>query len=62
MIHTTKTARMRGGAAYSGHTAFAGTGVMRSCGKCGVHRSQGGGTTHRLFGWIGACCAPKAAA
>lgn len=57
-----KTARVQGGAAYSGHTAFLGNGLLRSCGKCGVHRPQGGGSKHRLLGWVGACCAPKAGA
>ncbi len=42
---------------YIPNEQFKGSGFMRSCGKCGKHRLQGGGTVRRPWGWVGACCA-----
>lgn len=60
MSYDLTSAKTADGRPYAGNDRFLGCGVMRSCGRCGTHRSQVGGTTHRLFGWVGPCCAPKA--
>lgn len=38
-----------------------GTHTMRSCGKCGTHVTYVGGARHRVYGWIGNCCAVQRA-
>jgi hypothetical protein len=38
---------------YRGNDQYLGAGVRKSCGKCGEHKTPGGGWMHHLFGW---CC------
>jgi hypothetical protein len=47
-------ARLKDGRPYSGEQRFAGTGMTRSCGKCGQHRPLIG--FRKLVPW-GMCCA-----
>lgn len=37
-----------------------GTHALRSCGKCGQHVPNVGGSRHAVLGWIGNCCTPRA--
>ncbi len=41
---------------YVPNEQFKGSGFMRSCGKCGAHRLQGGGRIVRPWGWVASCC------
>lgn len=45
-----------GSAPYVPHEQFRGSGIMRSCGKCGKHRMNGGGRKVKPWGWVAACC------
>lgn len=57
-----KQARYRDGRPYSGVKQFLGTGVNRSCGKCGQHSASAGFKLIKPWGMVGQCCQKKEAA
>lgn len=51
-----KAARMRDGTLYQGNQRYAGSGIMRSCAKCGTHSASAGFKLVRPWGMLGKCC------
>lgn len=48
-------ARMKDGSVYQGNQQFKGTGIVKWCAICGIHRPQLGGTTRFVLGgrhWV----------